>query len=329
MKAKKVIILVIGLFLLGIFLSLMFTFQVRNTEIALVRSLQGDPRILNGNNEDDAGFHIRWPWPFETVRKLDGRVHIMESNYAQLGGSSGGDVMASVYVGWKVSDAEQFRVAYEGQGDVKKMMEKAERDLRNVVEKARGNVFGTVKILSLLSPDVGGGGNIAYEKLENDMKGRVEAKALTDYGIEIQFLGIRRIGLSPTLANSFVEGMAKAKKNLTAAVTMKTQSEIQSIQDISEKEANDIVAEAENRARVLVQEAENNASIKYQEMEKKHPKLAIALKTIRALEVLSANPTTLILTDKSPIVSLLSESGFSLPTLPQENNGTVVIPRNK
>ena len=92
-------------------------------------------------------------------------------------------------------------------------------------------------------------------------------------------------------------------------------SEIQSIKDISEKEANDIVAEADNRARVLVQEAENNASIKYQEMEKKHPKLAIALKTIRALEVLSANPTTLILTDKSPIVSLLSESGFSLPTL--------------
>ena len=135
--------------------------------------------------------------------------------------------------------------------------------------------------------------------------------------------------MSPTLANSFVEGMAEAKKNLTDSVKMQTQSKMQSIRDISEKEANDIVAEAEDRARVIVQEAENNASIKYQEMEKKHPKLAIALKTIRALEVLSANPTTLILTDKSPIVSLLSESGFNLPTLPQGNNGTVIIPKNK
>ena len=85
MKAKKFITAVVGLILLAVFLSLMFTFTVRRTEIVLVSSAMGDKQILIGS-EGDAGFKWRWPWPFQQVHKLDGRVHILESNQAQVAG---------------------------------------------------------------------------------------------------------------------------------------------------------------------------------------------------------------------------------------------------
>ena len=49
MKAKKTVVFVIGVLLLLVFLSLMFTYQVRSNEIVLVTSWSGEPQIKYGS----------------------------------------------------------------------------------------------------------------------------------------------------------------------------------------------------------------------------------------------------------------------------------------
>jgi len=329
MKAKKFITAVVGLLLLAVFLSLMFTFTVRRTEIVLVSSAMGDSQILIGS--DDAGFKWRWPWPFQQVHKLDGRVHILESNQAQVAGAGGGEVMASVYVGWKVNEekAEEFRKSYESAGSVEKMMAKAEGDLRNAVDASRSEVFGRVNVKTLLAPESEEEGKAVFSKLESEIQGKLE-NDLKNYGIEVRFVGIKRIALSPTLANSLIEGMVQSKRSRVDAIMRETEARQQAIRDEAMNQFEAAIQEAERNATRIRQEARNKATDMYEEMEKKHPKLAIFLKTIHGLDVLSENQSVIILTDKSPIVSLLRETEFDFKLLEEiDDNETGVIKPQK
>ena len=84
MNAKKLVVFVVGLLLLVVFLSLMFTYQVRSNEIVLVHYWSGPPEIKYGSTtimsekvvkerndkklpENDAGIQFRLPWPLQKV----------------------------------------------------------------------------------------------------------------------------------------------------------------------------------------------------------------------------------------------------------------------
>ena len=199
-------------------------------------------------------------------------------------------------------------------------MAQAQGDLGDAVDAIRGEVFGDVKVMDLLAPVQDG--KDEFSKLEDQMEDSLHDNLLEQYGIKIKFVGIKRIGMSPTLANSFVEGMVRAKESRISAIKRQTESELQDIRNKSEDDYQVAIADAERNATHIKHQARTEASAKYEEMEKKHPQLAIALKNIRALQVLGETQSTIFLTDKSPIMHLLTGSGFPMLKLPLDANGT-------
>ena len=67
---KNPLSIAIGAVLLVIFVVLLFVFQVRQSEVALVTTF-GKP-----SRDAGPGPHFRLPWPIQSVHKFDQRVQI-------------------------------------------------------------------------------------------------------------------------------------------------------------------------------------------------------------------------------------------------------------
>ena len=100
---KKIVNIVIFGLLLLIFGSYMFTFQVRQDEIAFVNHLGKNSAPI-----EEPGLRFKWPWPIQNVYKFDKRIHVKTTRYDQVMTRNGGSVMMQFYFGWKISDPSIF-----------------------------------------------------------------------------------------------------------------------------------------------------------------------------------------------------------------------------
>src|SRR5271169_1136190 len=95
--------LIVASILIVIFGLLLFVYQVRKSEVAVV-ALFGKIRTV----KSDPGPGLRWPWPIENVYKLDQRVQILEGKFEQVKLPDQNILMLSVYVGYRIEDARAF-----------------------------------------------------------------------------------------------------------------------------------------------------------------------------------------------------------------------------
>ncbi len=100
---KNLITVIIAAVLVVIFALLLFTFQVRQSEVAVLTTF-GKPAA---NNIDQPNLYFKWPWPIQQVYRFDQRVQNFEDKFSEnLHGGSTPCVLTSVYVGWRISDAK-------------------------------------------------------------------------------------------------------------------------------------------------------------------------------------------------------------------------------
>ncbi len=310
MNVKRVITVVVGGLLLLIFLSLMFTYQVRTTEIALVSSWFGPDRIIYGSADTarsgvaaSPGINLRLPWPFQTVHKLDGRTHLFESNYDQVGGD-GDTLLMQVYAGWRVGNAEKFRSVHQGAGTSgEEMMRLAEVNLAGMINRVRQAQAGRYKITSFLGE---ANGTDAYRQFEGELEqGLKDLKPDDAYGIEVVFVGIKRVGIPRTVAQSVIQAIIVTKREEVEMVNEKAMALSKSIIQRAEAEARGLLAAADDNATKVIKAAEGQVQEDFAAMERKNPELAILLKKIKSIEALRNSPTTLILTDQNPLLEIL------------------------
>src|SRR5688572_20930768 len=180
MKYNSVTIAV-GALLLLIFATLLFVFQVRTTEVAVVTTFGRPTR-----NIDKPGAYLKWPWPIQKVNKVDQRVHNFES-FEQVLTSDGYNLLLSVYVGWSINDPKMFFPRFGGSEA------KAQESLEGLVRNSYSGVVGRHPFSHFISTEAK---ELQFVEIENEMLQRIQADAKTNnYGIDIKFLGIKKLGL--------------------------------------------------------------------------------------------------------------------------------------
>src|SRR6185369_8559243 len=93
----------VGALLVAIFALLLFSFQVRQSEVAVITTF-GKPVATYTN----AGAYFKLPWPIQKVYKFDQRVQNFEDRLSENYTHDSVTIMSSVYVGWKISDGQRF-----------------------------------------------------------------------------------------------------------------------------------------------------------------------------------------------------------------------------
>lgn len=286
---RNPLILAIGLVLLVIVGLLLFVFQVRKSEVVVVTTF-GKPT----RNVTEPGPHLRLPWPIQAVHRFDQRVQNFEDRLTEGLTSDSFNLLTSVYVGWKVTDAKAFFPKFAGSPDP---IAEAEKMLNGRLSNAKAAVIGKHPLSDFLATDTESN---RFVEVEQEILGVVRAQVPTNtYGLQIQFLGFKKLGLPESVNASVFERMTKERQVLASKSQYEGEAEAQKIRSEAERKAAEIMAAASGQATEIRGRAEAEAAKSLTVFQQK-PELANFIFRLNALEGALKERSTLILDQRTP-----------------------------
>jgi modulator of FtsH protease HflC len=281
--------MIVGAGLLVIFALLLFLFQVRTSEVAVVTTFGKTTRQIT-----EPGLNVKAPWPVQKVHKLDKRIQNFESKFEETLTTDGYNLLVMVYVGWRISEPAAFFPKFAG-GSVAE----AERALDGIVRDAKNAVVGQHRFGEFISVNEK---DLKFAEIEQEILQRVQARLReNNYGIEVTFLGIKKLGLPESVTKEVFDRMGAERQVL-----------VSKIESEGNARAAGIRAEADRNAAILVSDAESKAAESLQTMNQE-PELAKFLLRITGLEMFLRERTTLILDQNTSPLDLLNRPVSATP----------------
>jgi membrane protease subunit HflC len=278
---RNLLTIITGAVLLIIFGLLLFTFQVRKSEVAVVTTFGKPTRPVT-----DPGIYFKWPWPVQKVHKLDQRIQNFEDRFEEVFTPDGYTLLANVYVGWKISDPTLFFPKFSG-GSVAE----AEKALEAIVRSAKNEAVGNHPFSHFISTDPK---QLQFAKIEEEMLKEIQQQvAVNKYGVEIKFLGIKKLGLPENVTQNVFERMKSERQVLVSQIENEGKEQSEKIRSAAERDAAKTVAAAEAEATRIRGEGEAEAA-KSMPVFQKNPELANLIVSLSALEQMLRDKTTLI-----------------------------------
>src|SRR4051812_23829897 len=223
---RNPLILVIGAVVVIIFLLLLFTFQVRKSEVVLVTTF-GKP----GAPIKEPGIYPRLPWGIQMVHRFDQRVQNFEDQLTEGLTRDGKNLLTSVYVGWQITDPSQFFAKFGG-GDA---IPEAEKYLKQVLGGAKSAVVGKHPLTDFVSATDNG---TNYLALENEILNSVQSQVKNvGYGMEIKFLGMKRLAIPEQVTQQVFDEMTKERQVLVKASEAEGDAEASKIKSQADRTA--------------------------------------------------------------------------------------------
>jgi modulator of FtsH protease HflC len=286
---RKPLTLVIGALLIIIFGLLLFVFQVRKSEVAVVTTFGKATRPIT-----EPGAYLKWPWPIQMVHRFDQRVQNFEDKLTE--GLTGDSfiLLTSVYVGWKITEPTNF---FKKFGGLPEPITEAERGLERMLGNVKTGVEGKHPLSDFVSASDNGTNFVA---IENEILAAIQSQVrANNYGLEVEFLGIKRLGLPDSVTQSVFEQMTSERKVLTDKLQAEGESESQIIRSDAERRAAEMLADAEGQATQIKGKGEAEAA-KSLEVFKQNPELAIFIFRLNALEGSLKDRSILIFDQHTP-----------------------------
>lgn len=292
---KNLTTIVVGVLILAIAALLLFTFQLRQSEVAVVTTF-GKP--TDEVTEPRAYPFFKWPWPIQTVYKLDKRVQNFEDKFSETLTADNNNLLTRVYVGWKISDAKTFFPKFAG-GSVAA----AERQLESVISQAKTAVVGKHPLSDFINANEK---ELKFDAIEKEIKDQVRSQLeQQNWGIEIEYLGIKQLGLPDSVTAAVFERMTAERTVLVSKLQNEGQAEADKIRSTAEREAAEKVNAAQSKAKEIRASGEAVAA-QVLPVFQQNPELAIFLLKTEALEASLKERSQLIFDANTPPFDLFN-----------------------
>ncbi|MFZ9855220.1 MAG: protease modulator HflC [Limisphaerales bacterium] len=290
MKNSRLSFVVGGLLLL-LFMALLFCFQVRNTEVAVVTTFGRYSRDIA-----DPGLYFRLPVPIQSVYRFDNRLQNFERKFEQSTTRDARNLLVTMYVGWRIESARKFLELFGGD------TAKAENTLEGLVSNAKNAVIGRYVFSDLISPDPNA---VKFDQFEADVLKEIAGPASEKYGIKIELVGVKQLGLPEAITGKVFERMRAERDRLVKQYQGEGNARAQEIRSEADRKRDEVLAKARADALRIMGEADAQASKELAILEK-NPGLAVFLYQVNALKESLRERTTLFLDQKTAPFNLLS-----------------------
>jgi modulator of FtsH protease HflC len=292
--------LVVAAILVIIFGLLLFVYQVRKSEVAVV-TLFGKIHSV----KTDPGPGLRWPWPIEYVYKLDQRVQELDGKYEQSKLSDQNILMLAVFVGYRIEDPKAFFTKFE-RGSIPD----AERALDGFVRSAKNEVAGQHPFSDFVSTDEQ---QMKFTQIEDEILQKVQQQ-VHDYGIEIKFVQIEKVGLPDSVTQNVLDRMTSERQFYISRIQSLGEEEATKIKSAADSTAAKLLADADAQATKIKGEGEAQM-MKSLVVLQQNPDLANFDMKMTALESFLKNSTLLLDQSYSPLEWLrMDQSSQSVST---------------
>lgn len=280
---KNALTLVIGGLLVAVFFLLLFVFQVRTTEVAVVTRFG---RVVRTCTEP--GPYLKLPWPIEKFTKFDKRIKNFDDQdrLDQTLTADSFNVITKVYVGWHINAPEEFFKRFPD-GSVSE----AEKTLQGVVRDSKNAVIGQHPLSDLVNTNAQA---LKFDAIEDEILNLVQKQlANNNYGLKIDFLRFQKLGLPESVTTAVFDRM-KAERGVLASDSANAgEREAQKIRSDADRKAAELMAGATAEATRILGLGEAEAA-KYLATFQKNPGLANFLFKLNALEASLKDRTTLV-----------------------------------
>ena len=291
---------VIGAVLVLIFALLLFVFQVRRSEVAVIATF-GRPVATYTN----AGAYFKWPWPVQKVYKYDQRVQNFDDKFSQTLTADVKMLLTSVYVGWRISDPGQFLKVFPGDPAVS--LPNAQSRLEEMVRTVKTARVGKHPLSEFVNADPQ---DLKFDEIEKEIEQDVQNRLRTNnYGIELEFLGFQKIGLPESVTQTVFTRMTSERQVLISLAENQGKAKAQEIQSDADAEAARTIANAHATATRILGEGEAEAA-KTLPIFEQNPELAVFLLRIDAFKQSLNQRSTLFFDETYPPFDLFR----NLPT---------------
>lgn len=295
----------LGTFVAAAFLAIvlgmyMCTFQVRFTEVAIIK-------MLNKPAKDpitEPGLYFKWPRPIQTVVRYDKRIRILEDRTEETRTVDGKNLILTTFTLWRVSDPSQFHTNFPDG------VEDGEKKLRTTIATHKHAVVGRHTFGEFVSTDAE---TRNVRKIENEIRESVARDALAEYGIEVVDFGIKKLALPQSVTTAIFESMKSHEEAKAQRYTAEGEARANDILAGANATRDRIMAEVHRNVSQIQNEAERSVSQYYKEF-KEHPELRIFLDQLATVKQGLRDRTTLILdTSESPFNIFRKEIRAQIP----------------
>ncbi|MDB6054822.1 MAG: hflC 3, partial [Verrucomicrobiales bacterium] len=237
--------IIIGSLLLIVFGSLVFFYQVGQTQIAMVTTF-GKPT----GDEIQPGLKMKWPWPIQKVQIFDNRIQDFEEKLEQTQTRDGQNLLIRVFVGWKIAKPTVFRERFAGS------VSSAQDALERIVRTQKDAVVGRHTFSNFISTDPK---QLQFTEMEKEIFDAVTPLA-AENGIKLEILGIKKIGLPESITSKVLDRMKEERTRYSRKLLAEGESEAQKIRSSANAESEIIQAQARAKASGLRGQADAEAS---------------------------------------------------------------------
>ena len=296
---RNTLAILIGSLLVLIFVVLLFTFQVRQTEVAVVTTFDSPTSYYI----DKPGLKWKWPRPIQKVYKFDKRIHDFEGRFEQTLTQDRYPLLVMLYVGWTISEPKVFFNSFPGGRATD-----AEPVLAGLIESGKNEVVGQHPFAHFVSTDEK---QLKFVDVENEVLKAIQPVAAAKYGIDIRFVGIKKLGLPESVTQKVFARMEAERQREVDRIKTEGEARAMDIRSAADRDREKFLAAARAKALAIQGEADAEATKSYSILDQ-NPDLAIFLMQLKSLEALNEK-STLILDERPTPYNLLIQQPKPVP----------------
>src|SRR5262245_8130838 len=304
----------ICLVLLAILAVRLCVYTVDASEYAYVTVLGKPAGTFDGSDgERGAGLHIGWPWPVQTVQRLDRRLQHFDLPDQEIlthdpdGNTIDKTLSIKAYICWKIADLEAVDLFIKSLGTP----ERARSILGPRVTSQLGAVITQMAMSDLVSTDAGAiAGKTKvdekmaglHEKLLAGLKGPLRQ----DYGIELVDIRLQRFNHPSDVREAIYQRIRSEREKKATEHRSEGKRLAQNIESTADEKAREILAKADFDKKKLEGDADAEAMTIRNQAHQQDPEFYTLLAKLNSLQsILVSNKTMLLLSTNRPIFDLL------------------------
>src|SRR5579884_3215165 len=208
----------------------MCVFTVDRTEYVYLTQFGKHIETFDGGDDAQAGLHFKWPWPIQSVQRLDRRLQYFDLPGAELltrdpkRNTIDRTLTLDAYVCWRIADKKEPG----GEDPVDKFIRSvgtpagAQAVLGQRITSELGAAIGQMELDDLISPDPQKVDDARTKLRERLLKGggtsspSLETVAESEYGIEVVDIRLRRSNHPAAVREAIFERIRSERRKKAA-----------------------------------------------------------------------------------------------------------------
>ena len=298
------VLIVIGVVVVIGLVAVASTFQVQETEYAIVARF-GDPRRVI----DQAGLHFKLPPPFETLLRIDRRANVLDPDPGEYLTSDKKNILVSNFLVWSVADPLRYLVSLTDKTS-------AEARLTDIMRSEVGTTLGAYPLSALVSTEEE---DQTMADVMRDITRKAAQRASDSFGVHVAAVRLKRLNFPPQNKQAVFRRMEAERQRIARLYRSEGEEEAEKIRASADREEAVLLNEARRQAEEIRGEADAEATRIYAEAFGQDPEFFEFVRSLEAYQNIISESSTIVVPSDAELLKVLQTPDGEAPPQQVDN----------